>query len=124
MPEGEALAHFAATGAVLAIHLSVHMLARVVAQLLPYYGPEGPVAVVWRASWPDERVVRATLSTIEAAVGSSMERTALILVGPTLGAEDFETSRLYASDYDRRYRPVGTQPRFPHSPRSREDGDT
>jgi precorrin-4/cobalt-precorrin-4 C11-methyltransferase len=72
--------------------------------------------VVWRASWPDERVVRATLSTIEAAVGDSMERTALILVGRTLGAEDFATSRLYAEDYDRRYRPVGTAPRFPESP--------
>lgn len=124
MPEGEALAQFAATGALLAIHLSIHMLARVVAELLPHYGPEGPVAVVWRASWPDERVVRATLATVEAAVGQSMERTALILVGHTLGTEDFETSRLYASDYDRRYRPVGMQPRFPHVPRSPEGGDT
>ena len=113
MPEGEALANFAATGAVLAIHLSVHVLARVVTELSPHYGADGPVAVVWRASGPDESVVRGTLATIEAAVGDSMERTALILVGPTLGAEDFATSRLYAGDYDRRYRPLGTAPRFP-----------
>nr|WP_145549430.1 precorrin-4 C(11)-methyltransferase [Variovorax boronicumulans] len=113
VPPGEALAHFAATGATLAIHLSIHVLARVVAELLPFYGPDCPVAVVWRASWPDERVVRGTLASIEGAVGDTMERTALILVGANLGAEDFGTSRLYASDYDRRYRPLGATPRFP-----------
>lgn len=113
MPEGEALARFAATGATLAIHLSIHVLARVVAELLPFYGADCPVAVVWRASWPDERVLRGTLASIEADVGTTMDRTALILVGANLGAEDFGTSRLYASDYDRRYRPLGATPRFP-----------
>jgi precorrin-4/cobalt-precorrin-4 C11-methyltransferase len=105
MPPGETLAAFAATGATLAIHLSVQNLARVVADLLPHYGPDGPVAVVWRASWPDERIVRATLSTIEAQMPEGIERTALILVGPALAAEGFAESRLYAPDYDRRYRP-------------------
>ena len=113
MPAGENLAAFAATGATLAIHLSVHVLEKVVADLLPHYGPDCPVAVVWRASWPDQRVVRATLSTLELAVGAQMERTALILVGRAIGAEEFGESRLYAGDYDRRYRPVGTDPRFP-----------
>ena len=117
MPGTESLAHFAATQAVLAIHLSIHVLTRVVAELTPHYGADCPVAVVWRASWPDERVVRATLSTIEVAVGEGMERTALILVGHTLGENlgegDFAHSRLYAGDYDRRYRPLGTAPRFP-----------
>lgn len=113
MPETESLVNFAATGAVLAIHLSIHVLPRVVRELSPHYGPDCPVAVVWRASWPDQRIVRATLASIETAVGKDMKRTALILVGHTLGAEDFETSRLYAGDYDRRYRPVGAQPRFP-----------
>ncbi|WP_420022671.1 precorrin-4 C(11)-methyltransferase [Cereibacter azotoformans] len=113
MPEGESLAAFAATGAVLAIHLSVHVLDRVMADLLPHYGADCPVAVVWRASWPDERVVRATLGTLQAALGAELERTALILVGRSLGAEGFAESRLYAGDYDRRYRPVGTHPRFP-----------
>ncbi|ACM01002.1 precorrin-4 C11-methyltransferase [Cereibacter sphaeroides WS8N] len=113
MPEGESLAAFAATGAVLAIHLSVHVLGRVLAELLPHYGADCPVAVVWRASWPDERVVRATLGSLEAALGPELERTALILVGRSLGAEEFAESRLYAGDYDRRYRPVGTHPRFP-----------
>ena len=110
MPEGETLAAFAATGATLAIHLSIHALDRVVADLTPHYGPDCPVAVVWRASWPDELVIRATLATVDA---QGIDRTALILVGPALAGEGFEDSRLYAADYDRRYRPVGCAPRFP-----------
>lgn len=113
MPTGETLENFARTGAVLAIHLSVHVLADVIANLTPHYGINCPVAIVWRASWPDQRIVRATLGTLETAIGEEMARTALILVGHSIGAEDFNESRLYAGDYDRRYRPVGTDPRFP-----------
>jgi precorrin-4/cobalt-precorrin-4 C11-methyltransferase len=115
MPPGERLAAFATTGSVLAIHLSVHMLDQLVAELVPHYGSDCPVAIVWRASWPDQRIIRATLSTLDAAVGPELERTALILVGKTLGAEEFIESRLYAADYDRRYRPSGPAPRFPES---------
>jgi precorrin-4/cobalt-precorrin-4 C11-methyltransferase len=115
MPEGEQLAAFAATGAVLAIHLSIHLLDRLIAELTPHYGADCPVAIVWRASWPDQRIVRATLATLDAAVGAELERTALVLVGRTLGAENFGESRLYAADYDRRYRPVGPVPRFPEA---------
>jgi precorrin-4/cobalt-precorrin-4 C11-methyltransferase len=113
MPEGERLAAFALTGAVLAIHLSMHLLDQVIAELTPHYGGDCPVAVVWRASWPDQRIVRATLGTLDSSLSNELERTALILVGRTLGAQDFDDSRLYAADYDRRYRPVGTNPRFP-----------
>lgn len=113
MPEGESLAAFAATGAVLAIHLSVHMLDRLIAELAPHYGTDCPVAIVWRASWPDQRIIRATLGTLDAAVGPELERTALIFVGRTLDTEEFAESRLYAVDYDRRYRPTGPAPRFP-----------
>ncbi|MCH4143552.1 precorrin-4 C(11)-methyltransferase [Acetobacter peroxydans] len=116
MPERETLSAFARTGATLAIHLSVHVLPRVISELIPHYGADCPVAVVWRASWPDERIVRATLGTLDADIAEQMERTALILVGAPLAAGDFEESRLYAADYDRRYRPVGTQPRFPQTP--------
>ena len=115
MPEGETLENFAATGATLAIHLSVHVLEDVVARLSPAYGPDCPVAVIWRATWPDQRIVKATLATVEAATGGERGRTALILVGPALGAEDFDESCLYAGDYDRRFRPVGTDPRFPET---------
>ena len=112
MPEGETLAAFGATGATLAIHLSVHVLARVQDELIPHYGADCPVAVVFRASWPDQRIVRATLATLDPEIGVG-ERTALILVGRALAAEGFDESRLYAGDYDRRFRPVGTDPRFP-----------
>ncbi|HRO16469.1 MAG TPA: precorrin-4 C(11)-methyltransferase [Paracoccus sp. (in: a-proteobacteria)] len=112
MPEGERLAVFAATGATLAIHLSVHVLDRVLAELTPHYGADCPVAVVFRASWPDQRIIRATLATLDPALGEG-ERTALILVGHALAQEGFDESRLYAGDYDRRFRPVGTAPRFP-----------
>lgn len=105
MPPGETLAAFAATGATLAIHLSIQNLPRVVADLTPHYGAGAPVAVVWRASWPDQRILRGTLATIQALMPEGIERTALILVGPALAAEGFAESRLYARDYDRRYRP-------------------
>ena len=115
MPEGETLAAFAATGAVLAIHLSVHVLDKVITELTPHYGADCPVAIVWRASWPDQRIIRGTLGTLDASLSGELERTALIFVGRTLGAQDFDESRLYAVDYDRRYRPVGTNPRFPEA---------
>ena len=105
MPEGETLENFAATGATLAIHLSVHVLDDVVARLPPAYGAECPVAIVWRASWPDQKIVKATLGSIIEATEGARGRTALILVGHALGAEDFAESCLYGADYDRRYRP-------------------
>ncbi|ETA53519.1 precorrin-4 C(11)-methyltransferase [Ponticoccus alexandrii] len=105
MPEGETLENFGRTGATLALHLSVGNLAKVVADLLPHYGADCPVAVVYRASWPDERVIRTTLARLEEDVDAGISRTALILVGPALAAEGFAESRLYAADYDRRYRP-------------------
>ncbi len=105
MPPGETLANFAATGATLAIHLSIGNLDRVIADLTPDYGADCPVAVVYRASWPDERIIRATLGTLKDAMEDGISRTALILVGPALAAEGFTESCLYSKDYDRRYRP-------------------
>jgi precorrin-4/cobalt-precorrin-4 C11-methyltransferase len=108
MPPGEKLAAFAATGATLAIHLSIHVLESVVAELVPYYGADCPIAIVYRATWPDEKIVRGKLSTILAeAAGAKLERTALILVGPVLTASDFRDSALYDPDYRRRFRGGG-----------------
>ena len=112
MPPAESLTAFAATGATLAIHLSVHNLASVVADLAPVYGPDCPAAIVWRASWPDEQIVRATLETIADAVAGKPDRTALILVGQALAARDFAESSLYAAGYDRRFRPQSADSRF------------
>lgn len=105
MPPKETLAAFAATGATLAVHLSIHALAKVVEELMPFYGAECPAAVVYRASWPDERIVRAPLGRLVEAMGDApVERTALILVGKALGAEDFRESALYDAGYQRRFR--------------------
>lgn len=110
MPEREKLATFAASGATLAIHLSIHVVEQVAAELTPFYGTDCPVAVVFRASWPDERVLRGTLATIVGEVrAAALERTALILVGPALAAADFGESALYSAGYDRRFRPSGGQ---------------
>ena len=112
MPPAETLTAFAATGATLAIHLSVHNLAQVIADLTPFYGPECPVAIVWRASWPDQQIARATLATIADAVAGKPDRTALILVGRALAAQDFAESSLYATGYDRRFRPQSIDSQF------------
>ena len=96
MPEGESLAALGATGATLAIHLSVRNLRHVVETLSPVYGADCPVAVVYRASWPDELIVRGTLADIAGKVrAAKITRTALILVGRALAPEDFADSRLY-----------------------------
>ena len=105
MPSGETLAAFGATGATLAIHLAIHALDRVVAELTPLYGADCPVAIVVRASWPEERILRGTLATIEAAAATDpIDRTALIFVGPGLAAEGFRESALYDTSYQRRFR--------------------
>ncbi|MDF0501779.1 precorrin-4 C(11)-methyltransferase [Burkholderia cenocepacia] len=98
MPEGEALGGLAAHRATLAIHLGVRHLARIVDEVLPHYGADCPVAVIYRASWPDEARVTGTLADIVGKVqGTQIERTALILIGRVLDAEGFADSTLYAS---------------------------
>jgi precorrin-4/cobalt-precorrin-4 C11-methyltransferase len=105
MPESEKLATFASTGATLAIHLAIHAIDTVVSELQPYYGADCPVALVMRATWPDEKVLQGTLGTIQTQLASEpMERTALILVGKALAAEDFIESSLYSTEYRRRFR--------------------
>lgn len=108
MPDGEKLATFAQSQATLAIHLSIHVLDTIVAELVPHYGADCPVAIVYRASWPDQRIVMGTLGTIVAAMQAEpVERTALILVGRALAASDFRESALYDVDYQRRFRGRG-----------------
>ncbi|MBC8732472.1 precorrin-4 C(11)-methyltransferase [Paraburkholderia sp. UCT2] len=97
MPEGEQLGDLARHRATLAIHLGVRHLARIVDELRPHYGGACPVAVIYRASWPDEEKITGTLDDIVAKVqGGAIERTALILVGQVLAAEGFADSTLYA----------------------------
>ena len=106
MPEGEGLERLAATGATLAIHLSVANLARVVRALSPYYGADCPVVVACRVSWPDELLIRGTLGDIRGKVKEAhITRTALVLVGRALASESAANSRLYAPDHYHSMRP-------------------
>ena len=105
MPEGETLAAFAGTGATMAVHLSIHALDKVVAEVAPILGNDCPVAIVYRASWPDEKIIRATLGTIEKLLeNKEIERTALIVIGRALAETNFRESALYDAEYHRRYR--------------------
>ena len=105
MPEKEKLAAFAATGATLVVHLAIHAIETIVAELRPFYGAGCPAAVVVQASTPAERILRGTLADIAAKVAAAkIERTALIMIGPALAAEDFRDSALYDADYRRRFR--------------------
>lgn len=108
MPRGEDLERLGATGATLAIHLSITNLARVVRTLTPHYGSDCPAVVAYRVSWPDELLIRGTLGTIRDAVkAAGITRTALILVGRALGG-DGSDSRLYAAGHHHVMRPRRT----------------
>jgi precorrin-4/cobalt-precorrin-4 C11-methyltransferase len=98
MPPGEELAALAAHGATLVVHLGAQAIEEIAATLVPHYGEQCPAAVVARASWSDEVVLRGTLRTIAAqTAAAAVRRTATILVGPALGARDFRESHLYSA---------------------------
>src|SRR5215831_5315829 len=106
MPEAESLERLAAIGATLAIHLSIANLARVVRALIPCYGADCPAIVAYRVSWPDERLIRGTLSDIREKVKEArITRTALVLVGEAFGDQAAPESRLYAADHHHTMRP-------------------
>lgn len=105
MPETEKLATFAASGATLVIHLAIHAIETIAGELAPIYGADCPAAVVVQASTPAQRVLRGTLADIATKVmAERIERTALILVGRALAAQDFRDSALYDAEYRRRFR--------------------
>jgi precorrin-4/cobalt-precorrin-4 C11-methyltransferase len=98
-PERERLPALAATGATLAIHLGITRIHKIVDDLLPFYGADCPVAVCYRTSWPDQDKVVGTLSDIVAKVrAKKFTRTALIIVGHVLDADNFSDSYLYDID--------------------------
>lgn len=97
MPAGEQLDALAAHGATLVLHLAVQAIDELAPQLAAHYGDDGPVAVVARASHPDEVVLRGTLATIAAQVAAAgVRRSAVIVVGPALGEPGFCDSHLYS----------------------------
>lgn len=108
MPEAETLEAVAASRGTLALHLSVKQLDRIADDLTPLYGADCPVAIVARATWPDEAIIRGTLADIvEKAAPLGLERTALIMVGRALDGLGEATSALYAESHDRHLKPAG-----------------
>jgi precorrin-4/cobalt-precorrin-4 C11-methyltransferase len=105
MPAGEKLADLGRHGATLALFLSITLLDDVTAALIPAYGADCPVAVVHKASCPDQQIVTGTLADIKAKVKAARIKTqSMIFVGRTLEATDFAESRLYAADFSHRFR--------------------
>ena len=99
MPAGERLATLGSTGATLAIHLSIMNVEQVASELSPIYGDDCPVTVVFRASWPDQQILRGTLSNLHGMVkASGIDRNALIFVGRSLQATAFDESYLYSAE--------------------------
>jgi precorrin-4/cobalt-precorrin-4 C11-methyltransferase len=102
MPSGESLAAFAATGATLVLHLAITRTRALMAELLPEYGEDCPVAVVHRASQPDEQVLRGTVGTIADLVEEAdLRMAAVILVGRALSPDTGGESYLYNPARDR-----------------------
>ena len=108
MPAGETLDNFGRTGTTLAIHLGIRAMREIERKLVPHYGADCPVAVVYRVGWPDQQIIRGTLSDIGKKVrAAKITRTALILVGPALaGGHEFPDSALYDPTKPHVLRPV------------------
>jgi precorrin-4/cobalt-precorrin-4 C11-methyltransferase len=102
MPPGEDLASLATTGTTLVLHLAVQNIDQVTRDLLPHYGQDCPVAVVARASWPDEQIVRCSLGELATQLrAQGIRRTAVIIIGRVLAGSCFDESHLYSAGRDR-----------------------
>ncbi len=105
VPEKEQIRSLAAHQTTMCIFLSVHMFGELVQELLDGgYSAETPVAVVEKASWPEQRIFRGTLTTIaDQLVAAGVSRTAMVIVGDVL-AREYEQSRLYAPEFGHMFR--------------------
>jgi precorrin-4/cobalt-precorrin-4 C11-methyltransferase len=104
-PEREAIFRLAEHQATMCIFLGVHMIGKVVSELLTFYDPITPVAVVQKASWDDEKIVRGTLEDIAHQVqDAGITKTALIVVGDVLGTDAVTPSKLYDAHFTHEYR--------------------
>lgn len=104
MPEGESLAKLGASRATLCLFLSAGLAKKIETDLLPHYGADCPVAVVVRATWPDERILRCRLDGLDAALkAAQVTKTAMIIVGRVLLKEG-EASKLYDKAFTHSYR--------------------
>jgi precorrin-4/cobalt-precorrin-4 C11-methyltransferase len=104
MPDHQDLPRLAALKATLCLYLSAHKVSELALELAPFYGPDCPAAVVEKASWPEQRILRGTLADIGAQTeAAGIRATALVLVGEAL-ARGHAASRLYAADFSHGFR--------------------
>ena len=106
MPSNESLQNMARTEATLIIHLSIQNLKNIVTTLIPFYGKLCPAAIVYRATWPDQKVIKGNLSNIVIKTPIEIQRTALIIISKALYNEDFVESSLYSSNYETRFKKI------------------
>jgi len=108
MPDRETIEAYAATGATMALFLSVTFVEQLGERLLApgsAYGPDTPVVVAHRATWPDEQLLRTTIATMAADVcAAGFDATTIFLVGPALAGATAQRSHVYAADYTTRFR--------------------
>ncbi len=106
MPDGEKLADLARHQATMVLFLSITLVRQVVRELTPVYGADCPVAIVYKASMPDQKIIEGTLDTIEERwKEAGIKSQSIIIVGRVLTSEDFADSRLYAADFHHKFRP-------------------
>ncbi|OOV40389.1 precorrin-4 C(11)-methyltransferase [Leptospira kirschneri serovar Pomona] len=105
VPERERLEILAQSGATLTLFLSVLHIRTIVERLSPYYGEKCPVAVIQKATWPEQKIVTGTLGDIVSKVKTEkISSTAIIFIGPILDCDDFADSRLYSANFSHRFR--------------------
>ena len=108
VPAKESIQSFAAHHVTMVIFLSAGMTKELSERLIEGgYEPDTPAAIVYKATWKDEKTVRCTVADLErAARENGIDRTALILVGEAVGEPSYERSRLYAPDFSTGFRPA------------------
>lgn len=105
VPEKESIVQLAAHGATMVIFLSTGLLNELSKELQKGgYSADTPAAIVYKASWPEERVLRCTVATLEqTAKENNITKTALITIGNFLG-NDYELSKLYDASFETEFR--------------------
>lgn len=108
VPERESIRSFAQHGATMVLFLSTGLLQKTQAELLAGgYRPDTPAAIVYKATWPDERTYRCTVGTLaQCAEENGVKKTALIIVGDTVAQSGYRRSDLYNPDFATEFRPA------------------
>jgi precorrin-4/cobalt-precorrin-4 C11-methyltransferase len=124
VPESEQLAELARHQTGMALFLSAAQMPEVVAALTPHYGPDAPVVVAYRVSWPDQLIFRSTLAEVgDRMAAAEITRTALILVGPMLDDSPPAESHLYDKNYAHLFRKKEDSPQSHEGHRDRHKGN-